>query len=240
MHVLTTAVVFVCYLVAIASVFVIVWYALPGLAGISGATGPLVIACVLCMGSYWLATALTDYAQPPDVKAMKAAEDALRERREDAREKKQAAEDRDKATAQLEARKHKLQDDLEWERIQNDPVAKAKLQAETKEANARKLQQQVDDENGRIAKWCDREVETWPNRPLPVRCASDGVNRLMRFTPEQQAALAKREDADLQDKLDRADAERCDVYFRNWPNGRAWPRCSAPGVQRFLRTRSPV
>lgn len=240
MLVLIAPMVFVCYLVAIASVFGVIWYALPSLAGVPGATGRFVTSTVLCTVSYWLATAITDYAQPPEIKALKAAEDALRERRENARENKRAAADRANAATQLEARKRKLQEDLEWERIQNDPVAKAKLQAATEESRARKIQQQVDDENSRIANWCDREVETWPNRPLPVRCAGDGVQRLMRFTPQQQAVLAKREDADLQEKLDRADAERCDVYFQNWPNGHAWPRCSTPGVQRFIRTRPLV
>jgi flagellar biosynthesis GTPase FlhF len=227
---LIATVVFVAYIAAIICALGVIWTAIPAVAGVPSAFLPFMAFISIGMGSLWLAYTLTDYEQPAEVKALKASEDALRARRELAREKKEAQESRAAASQQLEARKQKLRDDLEWERIQNDPSAKAKFEADANAENAKKRQLVQDAENTRIAKGCDQEVQTWPERALPRRCTPPEVRQLMQVSVQQQATLAHDVGTRQQDQIDRADAQRCDTYFLRHPNGRAWPRCGAPEV----------
>jgi hypothetical protein len=237
MHSLIIGVVFLAWLVAIVCAVVTLWTAVPAVAGVSGAFGPFMGSLIIGLGALWVANTLTDYEQPPEVKALKAAEDALRTRREEAREKKRAVEEDRQAAEQLDARRKKLKEDLEWERIENDPVAKAKFEADRASENMQKRRDAVEAENSRVAMQCDRELETWPERSLPMRCSAPQVRNLMRIAPQEQARLAREAAEQSQEQIDRADAQRCDVYFQSWPNGRAWARCSAPELQRFMHTR---
>jgi hypothetical protein len=237
MHLFVACIVLFAWLIAIGCTIVAIWMAVPSLAGVSGAFGPFIGSVIVGLASLWVAYALTDHEQPSEVRALKAAEGALRTRREEAREKKKAADSDGQAAAQLEARRRKLEDDLQWERIQNDLVAKAKFESDRSAENAQKRQQALDADNRRIAVQCDRQLETWPDRPLSSPCNAPEVRLLMTIAPQKQAGLAREATTQRQEQLDRADAQRCDVYFQNWPNGHAWPRCSASEVQRFMHSR---
>lgn len=120
---------------------------LPTVLGVPGASKVFAPGLLVLIATLYAGMTISDHVAPPEVKAMKAAEDALSARQRDASDKERAEKSEKMDRQVLMERAEKLKSDLEWEEVKRDyasPGGKERL-AEKREAEWMAKQAQLPD-----------------------------------------------------------------------------------------------
>lgn len=146
-----------CWVIGATALFFAFFSALPAILGVPGSFRVFAPSAVVLALAAYSGKALDDYLAPAEIKILKAQEDALRARNEAADEKRSREKNEAARLGDLEQRRAKLANDLEWERLQKDyhsPGGKERYDERMRpewEAREAKIQEIRDEEAARLA-----------------------------------------------------------------------------------------